>query len=84
MIISDLKKSIKIVFVPNNFCAIRCKISILKSFFSFKSQKRNFSEDFAQKMFFLILFFRKKRMPAWQGTQKSVLKYVFNSETSDK
>ena len=30
LIISDLKNSFKIVFVPNNFCAIRCKISILK------------------------------------------------------
>jgi len=32
-----------------------------------------FSEIFqriiAKKVFFLILFFQKKRMPAWQGTQ---------------
>ena len=81
LVISDLRNFTKIVFVPNNLCAIRCKISILKSFFSFKCQKRNFSEDFAQKMFFLILFFRKKRMPAWQGTHKLVFKQIFNTET---
>ncbi len=35
----------------------------------------------AQKMFFLILFFRKKRMPAWQGTQSILLKDILNLKT---
>ena len=56
LIISDLKKSIKIVFVPNNFCAIRCKISILKSFFPLNVKNEIYRgpprQDFAQKMFF--------------------------------
>ena len=41
LVISDLKNSIKIVFVPNNFCAVRCEISKLKFFFSNKCQNRN-------------------------------------------
>ena len=41
LIISDLKNSNKIVFVPDNFCEIRCEIAILKLFFSFKCQIQN-------------------------------------------
>ena len=37
LVISDLKNYIKIVSVPNNFCAIRCKISIL-NFFSLNTK----------------------------------------------
>ena len=36
--ISNLKNIIKIVFVRNNFCGIRCKISKLKFFHTKKCQ----------------------------------------------
>lgn len=46
-------------------------------FLQLKCQNRNFSEDFAQKMFFLVLFFSKKKNARLARHKKFVFKQVY-------
>jgi len=64
------EKTKQTLIIPYIFCAVRCKISHTNFPNNVKSLSEIFQRIIAQKVFFLILFFQKKRMPAWQGTQR--------------
>ncbi|MCP9754476.1 hypothetical protein EGI26_04775 [Lacihabitans sp. CCS-44] len=46
-----------------------------------KAKIEFFQRIIAQKVFFLILFFQKKSMPAWQGNTMYIISATFKTKT---